>query len=100
VKRLPDLADELIRRRVAVIATPGSTPALAAQAASKTIPIAFGIGLDPVSVGLVTSLNRPGANITGYTEMQVHVVSKRLELLHILAPQHEPEQVPTHPGSR
>jgi ABC-type uncharacterized transport system substrate-binding protein len=84
---LRDLADDLIRQRVAVIATPGSTPAaLAAKAATSSIPIVFGIGFDPVQSGLVASLSRPDANLTGYTEMQVDVVSKRLELLSMLAP--------------
>jgi putative tryptophan/tyrosine transport system substrate-binding protein len=86
VDRLPVMAADLVRRQVTVIAATTTPAALAAKAATTTIPIVFTTVGDPVRLGLVTSLNRPGGNVTGVTQLNVEVAPKRLELLRQLVP--------------
>ena len=98
--RLPELVADLVRRQMTVIATPGSHPAtLAAKAATTTIPIVFTTSGDPVQLGLVSSMSRPGSNMTGVTSMGVELGPKQLEVLHELVPTATTMALLINPGS-
>ncbi len=87
VERLPELAADLVRRGVSVIAALGGTPtALAAKAATQSIPVVFYVGVDPVERGIVAGLSRPGGNLTGVSSLAIELVPKRVEVLHELIP--------------
>jgi putative ABC transport system substrate-binding protein len=99
--RLPALAADLVRRRVDLLFALGTTPgALAAKAATQTIPIVFLVGTDPVDSGLVPSLARPGGNVTGVTILVVELLAKNLSLMHELMPSAGSIAVLINPGNR
>jgi putative ABC transport system substrate-binding protein len=97
--RLPALAADLVRRQVTVIATSSMSSAVVAKASTKTIPIVFVVSTDPVKLGLVESLNRPGGNVTGPTNQGVETGQKRLELLHELLPAAKVMAFLVHPAN-
>jgi len=99
--RLPELMADLIRQRVAVIVTPGSTPAaLAAKAATTSIPVVFSVGTDPVEIGLVASFSQPGGNVTGITSLNAALAAKRLGLMLELLPNVKRFAVLVNPTNR
>ena len=100
-ERLTELALDLVRRQVAVIATIGGTPpALAAKAITSTVPVVFYSGIDPVRSGLVISLNRPGGNLTGIAALQAQLIAKRIELLNEVVPKAQVFTLLVNPTNR
>ncbi len=99
VERLPALAAELVALEVDVIVAPTTPAALAAKQATRTLPIVFAVSADPVGSGLVTSLARPGGNVTGLTNLSAELVGKRLELLKQAVPEVSRVAVLSQPGA-
>jgi ABC-type uncharacterized transport system substrate-binding protein len=97
--RLPDLAADLVRRNVAVIAAASTPAAMAAKAATATVPIVFQFGIDPIAAGFVSSLNRPGGNVTGIFNLSVGLIAKRLEVMHQVVPETKLIAVLVNPGA-
>ena len=98
-ERLPDLAADLVRRNVAVIVAAPTPAAFAAKAATATIPIVFEFADDPVASGFVTSLSRPGGNITGIVNLSTAIVAKRIEIMHQILPDAKIIAVLLNPGN-